>query len=287
MYISSKIFNQKRTVEELDFDMGTEDLQCDCSTCYYCYEPVGHVVTGDLNIIRDSQLRALIAKGPSYREQNPINWKKNEEICRQAVSAYKSKWSKREGVDSRVLNEWEHMVRECIARRIRSLREKHINRRKQHVLKSRKHLQYLHEFQRKFVLVPADKAANNVIVVCKKYYLEVVLNELNTTNTYERVNRDCAQVVNEHLRFSTNNAVIVEPELHQLPSFYWLPKLHKQPYGTRFIAASNKCSTKPLSKLLTTCLRKITCHFKQYCNGKYSRTGVNCFWIMSRFFLAN
>ena len=196
------------------------------------------------------------------------------------MSAYKSKWSKREGVDSRVFNEWEHMVRECIARRIRSLREKHINRRKQHVLKSRKHLQYLQEFQRKFVLVPADKAANNVIVVCKKYYLEVVLNELNTTNTYERVNRDCTQVVNEHLRFITNNAVIVEPELHQLPSFYWLPKLHKQPYGTRFIAASNKCSTKPLSKLLTTCLRKITCHFKQYCNGIYSRTGVNCFWIV-------
>ena len=25
-----------------------------------------------------------------------------------------------------------------------------------------------------YVLVPADKAANNVIVVCKKYYLEVV-----------------------------------------------------------------------------------------------------------------
>ena len=91
---------------------------------------------------------------------------------KQAVSACKSKWSKREGVDSRVLNEWEHMVRECIARRIRSLCEKHINRRKQNVLKSRKHLQCLHEFQRIFVLVPADKAADNVIdlVVCKEYY---------------------------------------------------------------------------------------------------------------------
>ena len=40
-----------------------------------------------------------------------------------------------------------------------------------------------------------------------------------------------------------------------------------------FIAASNKCSTKSLSKLLT-------CHFKEYCNGIYSNTGVNCFWII-------
>ena len=38
--------------------------------------------------------------------------------------------------------------------------------------------------------------------------------------------------------------------------------------------------TKSLSKLLTTCLAKITCHFREYCNGIYNRTGVNCFWIV-------
>ena len=35
------------------------------------------------------------------------------------------------------------------------------------------------------VLVPTDKAANNVIVVCKKYYLEVVIKEITATTTYE------------------------------------------------------------------------------------------------------
>ena len=53
-------------------------------------------------------------------------------------------------------------MNECIRRRIQLLREKHINRRKQHFLKSRKHLNYLLELQSKYVLVPADnfKAAN-------------------------------------------------------------------------------------------------------------------------------
>ena len=60
--------------------------------------------------------------------------------------------------------------------------------------------------------------------------------------------------------------IVVEPEHEDLPSFYWLPKLHKNPYGKRFIAASNKCTTKSLSKLLTTCLAKIICHFREYCN---------------------
>ena len=46
--IASRVFNQKKVVEELDFDSSTEDMQCDCSTCKYCYKPAGHVVTGDL-----------------------------------------------------------------------------------------------------------------------------------------------------------------------------------------------------------------------------------------------
>ena len=46
--------------------------------------------------------------------------------------------------------------------------------------------------------MPADKAANNIIVVCKKYYLDLVLSELNTTDTYEREDRDSEHVVNEH-----------------------------------------------------------------------------------------
>ena len=36
-----------------------------------------------------------------------------------------------------------------------------------------------------------------------------------------------------------------------------LPKLHKNPYGARFIAASNKCTTKQLSSLLTSCFKTI------------------------------
>ena len=42
-----------------------------------------------------------------------------------------------------------------------------------------------------------------------------------------------------------------------LPSLYWIPKLRKCPYKQRYIAGSFKCSTKPLSKLLTSILSTI------------------------------
>ena len=50
-------------------------------------------------------------------------------------------------------------------------------------------------------IVPATKATNNVIVVCKKYYLDVVIMELGSTSTYKKVNSDCMSVINRHLDY--------------------------------------------------------------------------------------
>ena len=278
--IGGKIFNQKKVVEDLNADIGTSNMYCECNASEYCYGPVGHVVTGDLSIIKDAKLRNLIEKGPSYRKQNQVNWSITERLCKEAVAKYKRKWARKEKVDIRVLNEWECKVNECVQNRISSLKWKHINRRRSDILRNRRHLRSLGELHSKYVLVPADKAAQNVIVVCRKYYLEVVLKEIDSTATYERVEEDSEGIVNRHIRFFRHHHIEVPSQCKCLPAFYWLPKLHKQPYGTRFIALSHKCPTKHLSKLLTSCLKLITKHYKQYCNGIYCKTGVNCFWII-------
>ena len=106
-----------------------------------------------------------------------------------------------------------------------------------------------------FVLVPADKASNNVIVVRKKYYLDVVIKELSLNNTYKDVHSNNVNIISRHLDYMVKNDIDVQEQHEQLPSFYWLPKLHKKPYGSRFIAASNKCTTRQLSSLLTSCFK--------------------------------
>ena len=37
-------------------------------------------------------------------------------------------------------------------------------------------------------------------------------------------------VILDHLQYMTKVNINVEPEHEDLPSFYWLPKLHKNPY---------------------------------------------------------
>ncbi len=54
-------------------------------------------------IVKDGELRGLIEKGPLFREQNYINWNINENLCKEAVTKYKRKWSWKERVDIRVL----------------------------------------------------------------------------------------------------------------------------------------------------------------------------------------
>ena len=121
-------------------------------------------------------------------------------------------------------------------------------------------------------MVPADKASNNITVVCKKHYIEVMIAELTKGNvinqsTYVDVptNKDRLKVIiSKHLQYMNSRNIRVPAVMEQLPNVYWLPKLHKVPYGSRFIAASNSCTTKPLSQLLTSCLSMILTHFKEY-----------------------
>ena len=78
-----------------------------------------------------------------------------------------------------------------------------------------------------------------------------MIKELSLNNTYKEVHNNNVNVMSRHLDYMMKNGIDVLAEHDQLPSFYWLPKLHKKHYGSRFIVASNKCTTKQLSSLLT------------------------------------
>ena len=76
------------------------------------------------------------------------------------------KWARVAGAYGRVLRDWEKTIHECIDERVRFLKQRRLNKRKKQVLKNKVHLNY-NNLQEKYMLVPADEAANNV-VVCKK-----------------------------------------------------------------------------------------------------------------------
>ena len=64
------------------------------------------------------------------------------------------------------------------------------------------------------------------------------------------------------------------PMLH----VYWLPKLHKQPYKSRFIDNSSSCTTTELSIFLTSCLTAIKNYVIKYCTTVNDRNGKKNIW---------
>ena len=72
--------------------------------------------------------------------------------------------------------------------------------------------------------------------------------------------------------------VFVDEDHSRLPTLYWLPKLHKPPYKSRFIANSSSCTTTELYILLTSCLNAIKNHVIKYSTTVYERNGKKIVW---------
>ena len=79
---------------------------------------------------------------------------------------------------------------------------------------------------------------------------------------------------NHHLVMLTFGISLSEEDIDLL-KLYWIPKLHKNPYKQRYIAGSAKCSTKPLSQILTRIPTAVKEGLQKYCDTAYARSGVN------------
>ena len=192
---------------------------------------------------------------------------------------WKRTLSTRKSVEDNALKEWKRSIFTIVDKRIKFYSQ-NTNLLPPKPKSSFRHLkQGIQEFHRKYVLVPADKAANNVVVVCRLHYVNTLKQELDGTRAYLETDTDEVSVVNAHLNdLPVKFSVCVNEGQDKLPTMYWLPKLHKRPYKARFIANSSSCTTTELSKLLTSCLTAIKSHVIRYCETVYETSNKNWFW---------
>ena len=123
-----------------------------------------------------------------------------------------------------------------------------------------KHLSLLHD---KYVIVSADKAPNNIVFVCKSHYIDCLIKELGI------------------------DTLVVNPTLtkQEIPDNYrsvlYSFGIYHHPTGfLNYKSVLSKCSTKPLSKLLTCILSAVKTGLQSYCDTSYFRGGVNQMWIL-------
>ena len=214
-----------------------------------------------------------------YRFPSQIDFNRCREEIASALNDFGNRWCNREGVECDAMKEWKLSIFNIVDKRIKFYSQ-NTNLLPPKPKSSFRHLkQGIQEFHRKYVLVPADKAANNVVVVCRLHYINTLKQDFNGTKAYEETSKDEKSVVYSHLNEIPKKFVVdVKESQDRLPTMYWLPKLHKRPYKARFIANSSSCTTTELSNLLTSCLTAIKAKVVKYCETVYERSGKNMFW---------
>ena len=169
-----------------------------------------------------------------------------------AVEDYARRWIKRE-VDQdpelESLSDWVRTIRSLVQGLIHKLKNG-VNSRPKSVFKDQEAVKCLSSLHDKYVIVPADKASNNIVFVSKSYYFECLIKELGINNntssntTYKPTSFDKDEILANHRSFMTSLSIPSGKESEDLPYLYWMPKLHKTQYKERYIAGSSTCSTK-------------------------------------------
>ena len=123
-----------------------------------------------------------------------------------AVEDYARRWIKRkvdqdpelESLSDRVrtirslVQGWIHKLKNCV------------NSRSKSVFKDQEAVKCLSSHHDKYVIIPADKASNNIVFICKSYYFEFLIKELGINNntssntTYKPTSFDKDEILANH-----------------------------------------------------------------------------------------
>ena len=178
------------------------------------------------------------------------------------------------------LSEWIKSITDDLKRRIGRLKHS-VNTRHESIYSDPDVVRELSRLHENFFIVTADKASNNYTFVCKRHYISILseelgLNSLPGNPTFNLTDFSASEVLHNHKSVLTSFGIETSDD-----ELYWIPKMHKNPYKHRFIDGSSRCSTKPLSILLTKLLTHIKQGLQKHCETAYSRSGINQMRILN------
>jgi GIY-YIG catalytic domain len=288
--ISKFVFNYAKTLKTID-SIGalSQALKktCDCNQSAFRYAPAGHIVTGNLDIVENEELKDILRKGTKYRIPTITDWDKIKDDFLESLNQLILRLERRTKIHPFAFHFYRSSIMRVFNSRLLACQENtgHVN----YSLSVPKLVNLLRELHRKYVITPADKASGNYIFICKTYYISIICNELGIkfnndqatvtgNEVYRPTNYDLDTIYRRHRSIANAFGLQINDENKVLPNFFAIPKLHKSPYKYRFIAGA-RCSTmKPLSVHLHYILRYLRNFLRNYCAKIQRLTGRRYFW---------
>ena len=121
--------------------------------------------------MEDVRLRKLLSKGPNFREHRAINFNKCKIEIINALDNFILKYK----LSNQDINDWKNNIIKAVEERIYRLKPFVKYNVSKPVLKNDSSVACLEDLQQQFVIVPIDKASNNIAFVCKAFYIKRIL----------------------------------------------------------------------------------------------------------------
>ena len=140
-------------------------------------------------------------------------------------------------LDLKMFDNWISLVKEKVAVKIRRLKMSRIPQQAKPILKDQNVIQYLQDLHKRYVIVPIDKAANNISIICKRFYVLRLLKEVgaigNVDPTYEISSINPVDLINEDVMLCERYGLKIEEGQKTLPIMYWTPKMYYTPFESQ------------------------------------------------------
>ena len=283
--ISLRLFNFK--------NVAMEDIPntCECTLSPYNDQHWKHIVTADTKMITNINLRNLCSMGTKYRTPVLPDFHQCFDDIVSGIDQYIQDLSTKYKVKIVEFHKWKselilHLVKLVNNTRLTNNVIKKFNINNYAVI-DKELLNNLKEFQKKFIITTTDKANQTFAFICKKFYIETILNELksniNNGNVYEQIsNINSDDIINKIVTLSKELNIKIDQRNNLLPYIRIIPKFHKQPVKFRTIIASKYAATKQASKTLGSLLTEIMSKREMYCSAVTMYTKFyNPWWIIN------
>jgi len=298
--LSRQLYNYSKVLKRLSLDQlkVATNGPCECAGSAFIYRPVSHIMTGDTAFVQQNNIRQFFEKGAKYRVQKMINWNEVRDCAHNGVTELIRRKCQKYNKLPIVFSAFGERFMQIVDNRIRYFCKgvevgQVIT---ENMLRFTTECEvYVKQLQRNYVIVPADKATNNYVFVCKKFYLLEIARELGVRYdmgsdcwrcdgniTYKASNEQEIDILDRHTRIATSFKTSITEEDRQIPILFATAKMHKTPHKFRFIAGAKKSSTKSISTLVHIILQHFRTHLKAYCTASKHNNGISSFWSIAK-----
>ena len=198
----------------------------------------GHIYTGDSTIVKHKGLRNIIAKGLGYHDQQPPLKSTAYNSIISGLDKYINATSAKLSLPPKTFIAWKCEILKKVRIKLKQMKPYRFNQ----VMKQSEVKKELTQLKQDFVMVPVDKASKNISFICKSYYMNILANEIENSDTFQEISDNKDQFLN-------NLKSRFQGDLHndKIPFLYATAKMHKNPTAFRFITSANDTAFSKLS----------------------------------------